>query len=176
MRSKEVTGNLVRLRPIEARDADAMFDLVSDMEAMRRIGVTTSLTRDAVAEWASVVADVSGRVDFAITAPDDDEFLGEAVLYNLDQGSRSAKLRVLMRKTHRNERMEGEAARLILAEAFGTLQLHRVSAEPLAIDERGLRIVRFIGFRDEGRLKESDRVGDTWVDRFLFAALEGEVR
>lgn len=176
MRSTEIVGTLVRLRPIEAHDAGAMYDLVSDTEAMRRIGVTTSLTRAAVTEWAGVVADAGGRVDFAITAPGDDEYLGEAVLYDIDQEARTAKLRVLMRATHRDERIEAEAARLALADAFSTWQLHRVSFEPLSIDERGLSLGRALGLREEGRLKESDRIGETWVDRYLFAALESDGR
>jgi RimJ/RimL family protein N-acetyltransferase len=176
MRSTEIIGDLVRLRPIEARDADGMFDLVSDAEAMRRIGVTASLTRAAVAEWAGVVADADGRVDFAITAPGHDEYLGEAVLYDLDQDGRTAKLRILMRRTHRDERVEAEAARLALTDAFDTWQLHRVSFEPLAIDGRALKLARALGLREEGHLKESDRINDTWVDRVLFAALESENR
>lgn len=49
MRGKPMDGASVRLRPIEARDATAMYDLVSDADAMRRLGVTDVFRPEAVA-------------------------------------------------------------------------------------------------------------------------------
>src|SRR5690606_20157976 len=70
MRHRTIKGARLTLRPIEGRDAEAMFDLTSDVEGMRRIGINYTLTRDQVEQWAATVADATGRIDLAIVTDD----------------------------------------------------------------------------------------------------------
>lgn len=174
MKHPPLTGRTVRLRSVEGKDAELMFDLVSDSDAMKRLGVTEVLPRKAVEGWAAVIADQVGRIDFAVTALDADDYLGEAVLYDIDESAQSAKLRVLLRGAYRGRGLEFEAAQLLLAEATTSLRLHRVGFEVLSIDEGGLEVARRLGLHEEGRLRQTVRIDGEFVDRIVFSLIAGE--
>lgn len=175
MRGRKVEGQAVRLRPVEARDAEGMFELISDREAMRRLGVTETLTREAVEQWAAMVADVEGRVDYAITL-NDDEYAGEAVLYDLDVAAATAKLRLVLRAAFRQEDIEAEAARLVLGEAFEFWHLARVTFEPLSVDERGVALAQSLGLEEDSSLGERAQVKGEGPVRRVYTVLSGTER
>lgn len=67
-----------------------------------------------------------------------------------------------------------EVIKLILSHAFETLQLHRVDLRVLAYNERAIRCYRACGFIEEGRERESARVGDVWHDDIIMGVLAQE--
>ncbi len=59
-------GDMTRLRPIEARDSERLWEAVQDPEGTRLTGTTAVFTRDQIDEWARTVSDRPGRYDWAI--------------------------------------------------------------------------------------------------------------
>ncbi len=116
---------MVRLRPIEARDADRMWESLQDPEANRLTGTTETFTRDQIDEWAATVSDRDGRYDWAITPgavrdgqPVSDELIGEIVLNDLDEHARSANLRLALLPNYRGRGYGREAIFEVLRFAF----------------------------------------------------------
>ncbi|MEK8228264.1 GNAT family N-acetyltransferase [Oerskovia sp. M15] len=68
-RGPELYGEMMRLRPIEARDAERMWESLQDPESMRLTGTTAEFTREQIDEWAATVSDRDGRFDWAVTSP-----------------------------------------------------------------------------------------------------------
>ena len=67
-----------------------------------------------------------------------------------------------------------EAARAMLAVAFGTLGLHRVFAE-CDIENRGsYGVMEKLGMRREGHIRQGKLVKGEWRDRFVYAILADE--
>lgn len=64
--------------------------------------------------------------------------------------------------------------KLILSYGFGTLKLHRVDLRVLSYNERAIRCYRACGFIEEGRERESARVGDAWHDDLIMGVLAQE--
>lgn len=173
-----LTGEMVVLRPIRADDAPGMWQMVNDTEGRRMTGTTEDLTRDQVDDWCADVAARPGRIDLAITTHASDEFLGEIVLNRIDQHSRNANLRLAIRPGHRGRGYGSEAISLVLAHGFGVppmgLGLHRISLDVLSINPRARMLYESLGFVVEGRLRESHRDGDFWVDSIVMAVLEDD--
>ncbi|WP_402468841.1 GNAT family N-acetyltransferase [Isoptericola aurantiacus] len=182
-------GEMVRLRPIEARDADRLWDSLHDPEGMRLTGTTTSFTREQIDEWTATVADRDGRFDWAITpgAVRDgelvsDELIGEIVLNEIDPVSRSANLRLQMLPDYRGRGYGREAIEHVLRFAFATARedggprLHRVGLDVLTINPRAKALYASLGFVEEGRLRDVYRDGDTWSDAIVMSILEDEFR
>ena len=46
-------GELVRLRPIASRDADGKWEIVSDPQSRRVMGMTATWTRHGVERWCA---------------------------------------------------------------------------------------------------------------------------
>ena len=63
---------------------------------------------------------------------------------------------------------------MVLSHAFGTLRLHRVDLRVLSYNERAIRCYRACGFIEEGRERESARVGKAWYDDIIMGVLARE--
>lgn len=189
MRAPVLHGEMMRLRPVEARDADKLWEAVQDPEGLRMTGTTATFTRTQIGEWAATVADREGRYDWAVTpgAVRDgelvsDELIGEIVLNDLDPVARSASLRLQMLPDYRGRGYGREAIEQVLRFAFvGTSEdrgprLHRVSLDVLSINPRAKALYGSLGFVEEGRLRDVYRDGDSWSDALAMSILEDEYR
>ena len=63
-RGPVLLGEMVRLRPIEARDADRMWESLQDPESNRLTGTTATFTRDQIDEWSATISEREGRYDW----------------------------------------------------------------------------------------------------------------
>ncbi|MEG3616819.1 MULTISPECIES: GNAT family N-acetyltransferase [Isoptericola] len=178
-------GEMVRLRPLAARDADRLWESLHDPEGMRLTGTTASFTREQIDEWASSVAGRDGRFDWAITPAAvrdgelvSDELIGEIVLNDIDPVSRSANLRLQMLPDYRGRGYGREAIEHVLRFAFEAdqLRLHRVGLDVLSINPRAKALYASLGFVEEGRLRDAYRDGDDWSDAIVMSLLEDEYR
>lgn len=180
MEKPTLRGELVVLRPIAARDADQMWEMVNDPEGRRLTGTVAQISRATNDSWCATVADRAGRVDLAITTHDSDEFVGEIVLLDIDEHDANASMRMSMRPGHRGRGFGGEAIGLILEYAFAAppegLGLHRVGLDVLDINPRARMLYESHGFEVEGRLREVHRDGEFWTDVYVMAILEDDYR
>jgi RimJ/RimL family protein N-acetyltransferase len=169
-------GEMIRLRPIRADDAEAMWDMVNDPDGRRTTGTTAVWTRAETDRWCATVSGREGRIDLAITANGADEYLGEIVLTDIDEALGSANLRLVMRPGYRGRGYGTEAIELVLGLAFDGIGLHRVELDVLSINARALSLYENIGFAVEGRRRDAYRDGDGWCDGIMMAMLEDEFR
>jgi RimJ/RimL family protein N-acetyltransferase len=177
---------MVRLRPIEPRDADRLWEAVQDPEGLRLTGTTATFTREQIAEWTATVADRPGRYDWAVTPgairdgqPVSDELIGEIVLNDIAEHSGSANLRLQMLPDYRGRGYGREAIPMVLAFAFeheAGPHLHRVQLDVLSINPRARALYASLGFREEGVLRDVYRDGDGWADSIVMSILEDEFR
>ncbi|GAA1741235.1 hypothetical protein GCM10009809_40970 [Isoptericola hypogeus] len=189
MRSPGLHGELVRLRPVEARDADRLWASLQDPESGRLTGMGTSgsSTRAEVDAWAAAAADLPGRYDWAITSAAvrdgalvSDDLLGEIALDQVDEHLRSANLRLRMMPDYRGRgygrEAIGEVLRFAFSDTDGAPGLHRVSLSVMSINPRARALYDSLGFREEGRLRDAFRDGDGWADAVVMSILEDEFR
>jgi [ribosomal protein S5]-alanine N-acetyltransferase len=66
-----------------------------------------------------------------------------------------------------------EAAREMLAFAFGELHAHRVVAFCNVMNTASTRVMEKIGMQQEGRLRETRWWNNGWIDEFVYAILAG---
>lgn len=176
MRKPTLEGELVRLRPVAARDADGLWEIVTDPESRRVTGQTAFLARPEIDRWCETISDRDGRIDLAVTAGGSDEYLGVIVLSEIDEPRGSAVIRLSMRPGSRGRGYGGEAIGLVLGLAFEGLGLHRVGCDVLSINSRALGVYKSVGFTVEGRLRDAYRDGDGYCDAIVMGLLEDEFR
>ena len=190
MRSPLLLGELVRLRPVEARDADRLWASLQDPAGGRLTGMGTnaSSTRAEVDAWAARAADLPGRYDWAITSAAvrdgelvSDDLLGEISLDQVDLDLLAANLRLRMMPDYRGRGYGREAISEVLRFAFGDsdeagLGLHRVGLSVMSMNTRARALYESLGFREEGRLRDAFRDGQGWADAVVMSILEDEFR
>ena len=178
MNGPEMTGSLCRIRPLRDADAQARWDLVNDGDSRKLLGAVEETDFDEVREWCETAADRPDRFDWAVTALDSQEYLGEVQLINLDLEDRKARLRLAMRQQYRGRGYSVDFVPLVLDFAFAPepegLGLHRVYAAMPSVNTRVHALVQAMGFTFEGRLRETHYDGDRWLDTLVSSVLADE--
>jgi [ribosomal protein S5]-alanine N-acetyltransferase len=92
----------------------------------------------------------------------------------LDNPHRCAELRFWIAEEEWGRGFASEAARAVLGYGFKDLQLHRIDAMHLVRSDAAGAVLRKIGMRQEGILRERVRKGSRFEDVALCAMLAGE--
>ena len=168
----KLTGNRVLLRPFRRSDVAGRFALGRSPEIVRSFGgdphgVEPYTEKDAKA-W--VERNLAHPLCWAVEV--DGRLLGEVRLDGVDLHDGRARLATgIYDVTQLGKGLGREVIKLVLPHAFGTMRLHRVDLRVLAFNERAIRCYRACGFVEEGRERESARIGDVWYDDIIMGIL-----
>ena len=78
-------------------------------------------------------------------------------------------------EAHNGRGVGSEAVRLVVAQAFEVLELHRIQANVMPKNSRSARILEKAGFRKEGRALRYLRIAGQWEDHDMFAITSEDV-
>lgn len=165
-------GTRVRLRPFRQSDIAGRLALGRSPEIVRSFGGDPEdlppFGKEDARAW--VQRNLDHPLCWAVEV--EGRLLGEVRLDGLDLHDRRARLAIgLYDVSQLGKGLGREAIRLILTHAFGPLGLHRVDLRVLAFNERAIRCYRACGFVEEGRERESARVGEAWCDDIIMGVL-----
>jgi ribosomal-protein-alanine N-acetyltransferase len=150
-----VRGPRLSLRYARPDDADALYELARDPEVVRHFswGPYTDIA-DAHAFIDSLEGkrESGERLEFVI-ADENDVPLGITGLSELSRRDRRAVVGTWLGREHWGTGANRESKDLILALAFGPLDLLRVTAHAHPDNVRSLRALEKLGFTREGVLK-----------------------
>ena len=109
---------------------------------------------------------------FHIMSRDDDAILGGATLSNIQRGiAMSCSLGYWIAAPHAGRGYMTEAVHCLLPFVFDTLDMHRLEAACLPANEASQKLLRKVGFNQEGYARGYLRINGTWQDHLLFAML-----
>lgn len=171
----ELEGTRVRMRPFRRSDIPKRLALGQSPEIVRSVGGDPEglppYGEEQARSW--VERNLAHPLCWAVDV--DGRLLGEARLDGLDLHDRRAGLAIgLYDVSQLGKGLGREVIHLVLSHAFGKLGLHRVDLRVLEYNERAIRCYRTCGFVEEGRERESARVGRTWHDDIIMGILARE--
>ena len=148
-------GSRVVLRPITVNDSAAMFAGLFDKESMRLTGTQGSFSLEEVQRHCQRIQEADDRIDLAITLKANPDYVGEAVLNQIDWENRSANFRIaLAGETFYGKGYGTESARLLVEYGIQVLKLHRIELEVYDFNPRAQHVYEKIGFVIEGRKRD----------------------
>jgi RimJ/RimL family protein N-acetyltransferase len=168
----------LRLRPFVAEDAVELANLggapeIADTMLEWPHPFSSANARSTIAAQATVYQ--SGRaIHFAIERRDRPGLVGGIELCALDNPHRCAELRFWIAQPDWGRGFATDAARAVLRFGFRDLGLHRIDAMHLVRCEAAGAVLRKIGMRQEGLLRERVRKAGRFEDVALCAALAGD--
>ncbi|MGQ0840833.1 GNAT family N-acetyltransferase [Actinokineospora sp.] len=170
-------GSLVRLRPIEPEDADALWRWESDPEVMRWLddGYLESLAaiRKRIADRAT---NSFAKVTFGVETLADARLIGVVQLRDAQPETGRAELDIYLgERDCWNGGFGTETMRLICRYGFDKMRLHSIGLGVVVENERARHVYRKVGFVEEGRLRQSFRRDGHWHDMILMGLLEDEL-
>ncbi|MBG0820549.1 GNAT family N-acetyltransferase [Planomonospora sp. ID91781] len=150
-RKPTLHGERVTLRPVGPEHVDGLWELVNDPDVARLTGSHGMFAYQAAELWYGSRGEHDDRLDLAICAAEDDSYVGEVVLNDLDTANLSCNLRIALVGPRAFGRGYGtEAIRLVLDHAFATTDLHRIELEVFDFNDRAAHVYRKVGFVQEG--------------------------
>jgi RimJ/RimL family protein N-acetyltransferase len=146
----------VRLRDFRAGDAEAVHRWFNDERVTADlVGSRDEFTLDSAAGWVERAIDTSRDRKWAITIDGSDDAVGFVALFGLKRDV-GPELAVLVGEPDAwGKGVAREAERQACVHAFRTLGSHRIHAEIPATNEAAQKVVTFLGFRQEGLLKQA---------------------
>lgn len=167
----------LRLRPFEPADAPVVRTLAGAREvAAGTLTVPHPYPEGAAEVWIAHVRDgwtAGSEAVFAVTRRDDGTLVGATGLALVPQHA-AAELGYWVGVPHWGHGYATEAARAVCAFGFAALGLHRIQARHFARNPASGRVMRKLGMRHEGVLREAVRKWDRFEDLAVYAVLAAE--
>ena len=172
-----LTGELVRLRPIEPEDADAFYRWHNDEDVMRWLA---SYTHESLAALRKRFADRADnsfeKASFCIETLEDGKLIGVVVLRDADPINRRAQVDIYIgEKEYWGGGYGTDALRRACRYGFDTLRLHSIELTVVEVNERAIRSYKKIGFQVDGRLRQAFSRDGQWYDELLMCVLADEL-
>jgi len=104
----------------------------------------------------------------------DRKVIGGVGLHNFDDSNSSAEVGYWVGRPFRRQGYGGEATRAIVRLAFRQLRLHRVEARVFPGNRGSLELLRRLGFRREGLVRDEVRKDGVWRSSLLFSRLAAD--
>lgn len=172
-----LSGARVRLRPLRADDADALFALQSDPRVMRYWSHPPWTDRaQAVERIAQLERDraTSEFYSWAATLDGDDTLAGTGALFAINRTHARAEVGYSLAADYWGKGYALEMARLIVAFAFDALGLERLEADIDPRNAASCRLVERAGFVREGLLRARWRVAGEVTDSAMYGLLRSD--
>ncbi|WP_238146643.1 GNAT family N-acetyltransferase [Ornithinimicrobium murale] len=178
-----LTGGLVTLRPVEPADIPVMVGILADPDVIRLTGSAHSSTEveheaspdlSRLLQWYSTRNEQTDRLDLMVVDNASGQVVGEVVLNEWDQGSRTCNYRTLFGPAGRDRGLGSEATRLLIDYAFAHLPLHRIDLEVYAFNPRAQRVYEKAGFVVEGTRREALEFDGERVDAIIMGQLRSD--
>lgn len=172
-----IYGEKIVLRPYRAEDAQTLYESVQEPIGRRLTGTHQHFSMEQIERYLARYIDSTpeDRLGYIIAQPDTLAALGEVVILDIDPDNHSAGIRIALFSPDDFGKGYGtEAMRLMLAQAFQTLKLHRLALEVYDFNPRAQRVYEKVGFRREGLLRDALFYDGEYHDTIVMSILAHE--
>lgn len=172
-------GKNVLLRPIRRSDISYFLKWFNDPEVVQYLEMYLPMTEMSEEKFIEELGTTRAKTDVILVIEAiegaSSRPIGNCGLHEIDPKDHRANFGVVIgEKDYWGKGYGTEAARLIINYGFRQLNLHRISSGAFAFNERSLRLQKKIGFREEGRLRQSFFKNGQYQDLVLLAMLKEE--
>ncbi len=172
-------GKLIRLRPFELDDSDAVFEYLNHPGLTGRRYIPWEYPNDrplARSQIDGLVHDLmTARKEstLAVTLADSGEVVGHATM-NWDWDPHCPFVAVVIAPSHQRQGCGGEAADLVLRYLFDQTVAHVAQTWVDNWNESGLALARQLGFHESGAMRRAGVHAGQFVNAIAFDLLRRE--
>jgi RimJ/RimL family protein N-acetyltransferase len=167
-----IRGDRAVLRSLRLRDAARLSAWNRD-PTINPVAARHPSTISAERAWIRAVNAHPNDLYFALDT-EAGEHIGVVSLNGVSQKDCHALASILIDRAWWSRGYGYDAMRTLLAHAFSTLRLHRVTLYVLATNERALALYRRLGFRREGVLRDNVFLDGVYHDEIVLGILRSD--
>jgi len=167
----------LRLRWLEERDVDPLYEVFGDPAAMRYWSSPPLVDKAAATALLREIRDCFARGElyqWGIALADTDRVIGTVTLAGIDRTHRRASVGFALATSAWGQGYATEAVTRLIEHAFDDLELHRLEADVDPRNEPSLRLLERLGFRREGLLRERYHLAGEIQDSVMMGLLRTE--
>lgn len=175
--SAELCTPRLLLRTLRSSDAQALFEIHADEQAMRHansegwrsLDQAHGLINQSI-EWRQ-----SGRhICFGVEQRDAQRLLGTCTLYDIDHANQRAEVGFILGRFAWGQGFMAEALAAVLDLAFGRLGMNRIEADTAPGNHQAIKLLEKAGFTMEGVLRERWVTNGSRSDSVIFGLLRAQ--
>lgn len=166
------------LRTFEERDIQPFSAYRSDPEVARyqawAAPFSQAQARQFVTEMRAKTPGQAGQwYQLALQLKEGGQMIGDCA-FHLAEDGRQAEIGLTLARDYQGQGYAREAITCLLEYLFASLKVHRVFANVDPANVASMRVLSKLGFRCEGRFRQSLWLKDEWVDEEWYALLQEE--
>ncbi|MGG3281916.1 GNAT family N-acetyltransferase [Paenibacillus solani] len=170
-------GERLYLRPFNQEDIAGYYEILFHPEMRRLTGTRQAFTIDGVRRYIEEKSGSPDTIMLLIALSDDDQFIGDIALQDIDYVNRNANMRIAIGSDeHLGKGYGPEAMRLLLEYAYGILNLHRIELQVFDYNQRAIKAYEKVGFKREGVQRDALYYQHHYYDSIMMSMLEDEYR
>jgi ribosomal-protein-serine acetyltransferase len=165
------------LRLLDESDADELYRLIDQNRAYLASWLPWAAdhTRDATREFIRLTQrQVAANDGFQAALVCDGAIVGIAGFLGVNWPHGSTSIGYWLSERHQGRGLMTDAVRTLIDRAFGEWSLHRVEIRAATGNARSRRIPERLGFREEGVMREAERIGERYNDLAVYGILAPE--
>ncbi len=163
------------LRPITAKDKEAVFSYRSDAETNKYQGFVPK-NREEVADFISRNPNEFNQADtwfqLVIIDRESDCLIGDIGIHFIDE--QQVEIGCTLAKQSHGKGYATEALHAVIDHLFQQLNKHRVIGSIDPLNTNSISLLERLGFRKEAHFKQSLLIDGEWVDDINYAILKSE--
>lgn len=172
-----LTTNRLHLRQVQPTDAEALFAIRSDPEAMEFFGQEPHQSLDdtrALIQRLQAHYDQREAILWVITLKGDDTVIGSCTFFAFGPDFRYAETGYELHRAYWRQGIMAEAMSAVLTYGFTELGFHRIEADVAPENTRSKGLLLKLGFTYEGNLRERYFFRGQFEDEHYFGLLKHE--
>jgi RimJ/RimL family protein N-acetyltransferase len=168
-------GEKVILRARRPADVDILHsELYDDVATRSRADSRPWRPLGSEASPYTVGAGNEDAAVFSVVHRDNDDLVGEALLWRIDQHNRSAHVGISLRPSYRGRGLASDVLEVLAHYGFQVRGLHRLQVDTLADNTAMIASARRAGYTEEGTLRRAAWVAGDFADEVILGLLAGE--
>lgn len=176
--SLAIPGARVVLRSVELKHVDGLFRIIgSSREHLEKwlpwvdYVQTVDDERHIVEQWIYEMQ-MRAAVHLCITFQDD--LVGLISTHQIDWINQRTSVGYWMGSENVGKNFATEATAVLLTYLFDNLRLHRIFIQAATENTASNRVIKKLGFKWEGVLRENERVKDRYLDHNIYGMTQGD--
>lgn len=165
------------VRPLEAADAAELYAVVETNRAHLARWMPWAADQD-LAATEKFIAETEGQIDRndgfqAVIAPEG-RIIGVAGFHSIDWTNRNTSIGYWLAEHAQGKGTMTTIVHALVDHAFTEWNLHRIEIHCAPANHRSRAIPERLGFREEAVLRETERIGDRYLDGVVYGLLRQE--
>lgn len=165
------------IRPVRAADAPELHALVETNRDYLSRWLPWAAGQDLAATEKFLIgaeAQLARNDGFQAVIAPDGRILGIAGFHSVDWTNRNTSIGYWLAEGAQGRGTMTATVRALVDHAFTEWNLHRIEIHCAPANHRSRAIPERLGFREEATLRETERIGDRYLDGVVYGLLEGE--